>query len=70
MPCPTILECSSSVTHGGWLVRPPDQGSACSAVGQSCTYEDKNYDAGFSTVWAATCTSMSTWDVQESMEPI
>jgi hypothetical protein len=65
MPCPTVLICSKSFTHGGWLVLPPEKNSACASAGQVCTYVDENFDSGQKTTWTATCSPEKTWTVDE-----
>lgn len=67
--CPTFRVCvANSATHGGWLVRPPEDGATCATAGQTCAYEDPNFDSGMTTVWTATCTG-GTWAVVETTEP-
>ena len=68
-PCPTTVRCSPGYTHGGWLERPPAEGSACDMDGKICSYEDPDCDAGFTTKWTATC-SAGAWAVGEQTEPI
>lgn len=67
-PCPTIYTCSSSITHGGWLVTPPEMNGACETAGQVCTYVDENFDSGQTTMWTATCSAENTWTIEEKVE--